>query len=207
MQAVGGVRPGAGAGVGAGGAGFSTAGALCGERAGAGGRHCGVGRQQRPGQTSGGIVPGRRGAQNSYQRGWGRGAKPAVADPQRVPAAVIEVEPNSRSTQENAMFSAPLLRGGVFDGTGAANLRQDAAVTGKQDAYLHKRVILVTSWYHSRRALQCFRHYVPGIQFYSRPSYYAYARADWTREGIRPYIRAEYLKLVGYWVRYGVGPI
>jgi hypothetical protein len=37
-----------------------------------------------------------------------------------------------------------------------------------------KRVIIVTSWYHSRRALACFEHYAPDIKFYSRPSYFGY---------------------------------
>lgn len=68
-----------------------------------------------------------------------------------VPATAIVVEPKSRTTLENAKLSIPLLR-------------QMGA---------HK-VIIVTSWYHSRRGLMCFEHYAPDIQFYSRPSYYGY---------------------------------
>jgi uncharacterized SAM-binding protein YcdF (DUF218 family) len=100
-----------------------------------------------------------------------------------VAAEAIETECESRSTRENALFTAPLLH--------------------KLGA---RRVILVTSWYHSRRALRCFRHYVPEIQFYSRPAYFAYPRSQWPRQGMRGYIRAEYVKLVGYWVCYGVCP-
>ena len=100
-----------------------------------------------------------------------------------VPADVIELETQSRTTRENAEFTAKLLR------------KRKAA-----------RVILVTSWYHSRRALASFQHYAPEIKFYSRPSYVAYAHADWPgrRFGRRVYL--EYPKLFGYWIGYGVCP-
>lgn len=101
-----------------------------------------------------------------------------------VPPSAIQVEPNSTSTRQNAQFTIPLLRA-----AGA------------------KRVILVTSWYHSRRALRCFRHYGPDLVFYSRPAYYAYARQDWERQGITRYLRNEYVKMLGYWVVYGVCPL
>ena len=100
-----------------------------------------------------------------------------------VPSEVISVEPKSRSTKENALFTIPLLH-----------------------QYRAQKVILVTSWYHSRRALKCFRHYAPDIQFYSRPAYFGYPRSEWRRQGVLGHIRAEYVKLPGYWVRYGVSP-
>jgi uncharacterized SAM-binding protein YcdF (DUF218 family) len=100
-----------------------------------------------------------------------------------VPANAIELETQSRTTRENAQFTVKLLR------------------EQKQ-----KRVILVTSWYHSRRAVACFRHYEPEIRFYSRPSYFASARADWSHNRIGPRVRLEYAKLIGYWIRYGVYP-
>jgi len=100
-----------------------------------------------------------------------------------VPANAIELEPQSRTTRENAQFTVKLLR------------------EQKQ-----KRVILVTSWYHSRRAVACFRHYAPEIRFYSRPSYFASARADWSHNRIGPRVRLEYAKLIGYWIRYGICP-
>lgn len=65
--------------------------------------------------------------------------------------SAIILETKSHTTRENAEFSIAMLR------------RMGA-----------KRVILVTSWYHSRRALMCFEHYAPEIQFYSRPSYFGY---------------------------------
>jgi uncharacterized SAM-binding protein YcdF (DUF218 family) len=100
-----------------------------------------------------------------------------------VPADVIGLETRSRTTRENAEFTVKLLR------------QQKAG-----------RVILVTSWFHSRRALASFRHFAPEIKFYSRPSYVAYARASWPdrRFGRRVYL--EYPKLFGYWIGYGVCP-
>jgi uncharacterized SAM-binding protein YcdF (DUF218 family) len=125
--------------------------------------------------------------------------------------AAIILEPKSRTTRQNAEFSIPLLR--------------------QLGAH---RVIIVTSWYHSRRALACFEHYAPEIQFYSRPSYYGYVgeeqgagngaatsrpvlspvevervraarKAEWKR--VRGYADTEYIKLLGYWVCYGVWPV
>jgi len=101
-----------------------------------------------------------------------------------VPAAAILMEGKSRTTIENAEFSVPLLR--------------------KLGA---RRVIIVTSWYHSRRALHCFEHVAPDLIFYSRPSYYGYPRVEWTGTNLTGYVKTEYVKLLGYWVRYGVCPI
>jgi uncharacterized SAM-binding protein YcdF (DUF218 family) len=101
-----------------------------------------------------------------------------------VPAKAIELENKSRTTKENAQFTIKLLREQKL-----------------------KRVIIVTSWYHSRRALACFRHYAPEIRFYSRPSYFASARSDWSHNRIGSRIRLEYVKLLDYWVRYGVCPL
>ncbi len=100
-----------------------------------------------------------------------------------VPLAAIQVECKSENTSENARFTIERLR--------------------KLGA---KRIIIVTSWYHSRRALNCFEHYAPDLTFYSRPSYFAVARKDWQPQGIENYVRREYLKNLGYWVRYGVSP-
>ena len=100
-----------------------------------------------------------------------------------VPAGAIQLEGKSRTTRENAEFTVKLLR-----------------------AEKVRRVIIVTSWYHSRRALKCFEHFAPEIKFYSRPSYFAFAREDWTRLGISKRMRVEFLKLPGYWIRYGVNP-
>jgi len=100
-----------------------------------------------------------------------------------VPASAIEVENKSMTTHENAEFTLERLR-----------------------AESVSRVILVTSWYHSRRALKTFEHEAPDLKFYSRPSYFAFAREEWKRLGISKRMRLEFLKLPGYWIRYGVNP-
>lgn len=100
-----------------------------------------------------------------------------------VPANAIQIEGKSLTTRANAEFSIELLRA----------------------ERIHS-VILVTSWYHSRRALKTFEHFAPDIKFYSCPSYYAFARADWKKLGINRHMRLEFLKLPGYWIRYGISP-
>lgn len=100
-----------------------------------------------------------------------------------IPPAAMELENKSRTTRENAEFTIKLLR------------REKL-----------KRVIIVTSWYHSRRALRTFEHFAPEIKFYSRPAYFAFTRPDWLREKISRRIYLEYVKLPGYWIRYGVCP-
>lgn len=101
-----------------------------------------------------------------------------------VPRAAITLESRSHTTRENAEFSIPLLR--------------------QMGAH---RVIIVTSWFHSRRALMCFEHYAPDLTFYSRPSYLGYSEASWNQKGTGGGFKSEYLKLLGYWVCYGVCPI
>lgn len=100
-----------------------------------------------------------------------------------VPPEAIQVEGKSTTTKENAEFSVKLL------------------CTQKC-----QRVILVTSWYHSRRALMTFQHETPDLRFYSRPSHFADRRADWQAQKLGRRIYLEYAKLPGYWVRYGVWP-
>jgi uncharacterized SAM-binding protein YcdF (DUF218 family) len=99
-----------------------------------------------------------------------------------VPAKAIQIEGKSRTTRENAEYTIRLLHA----------------------QHLHS-AILVTSWYHSRRALKTFEHCAPDIKFYSRPSYFGFSRHDWT--GLfRRHVYWEFAKLPGYWIRYGVNP-
>ena len=100
-----------------------------------------------------------------------------------VPASAIQVENRSINTHENAEFSLVLLHA----------------------EKIHS-AILVTSWYHSRRAERTFEHYAPEIKFYSRPSYYGWNRADWKKTGVGKRLRLEFAKLPGYWIRYGINP-
>jgi uncharacterized SAM-binding protein YcdF (DUF218 family) len=99
-----------------------------------------------------------------------------------VPASAIEIEGNSKTTRENAIYSVNLLR----------------------EQRIHSAII-VTSWYHSRRALRTFEHFGGGIKFYSCPSHYLYERFVWPHEFSRQ-LYLEYIKIPGYWVAYGVCP-
>src|SRR5260221_4856282 len=100
-----------------------------------------------------------------------------------VPVSAIILECKSRTTRENAEFSIALLR----------------------QMHAH-RVIIVTSWYHSRRALACFGHFAPDMKFYSRPSYVGYVEDDWARRYVNGFVKSEYVKSLGYWIRYGICP-
>jgi len=100
-----------------------------------------------------------------------------------VPQVFIEMENKSTNTLQNAQFTV-------------AKLRMHHA----------RSAIIVTSWYHSRRALACFEHFAPEIKFYSRPSMLGYESKDWTNTGVRRFVRSELMKLPGYWIRYGVNP-
>ena len=99
-----------------------------------------------------------------------------------VPAADIQLEGKSKTTRQNALFSYSILR--------AQNVHS---------------VIIVTSWYHSRRALRTFEHFAPGIKFYSRPSYFQFSHSHWDSEFTR-HVYWEYAKVPEYWLRYGVWP-
>ena len=101
-----------------------------------------------------------------------------------VPAAAIETECESHTTRENAQFTIPQLR------------RLGA-----------KRVIIVTSWFHSRRALHCFQHYAPEMQFVSLPTWRDLPSGHWPNRYERAWVLSEYLKLGYYWVRFGICPI
>ena len=101
-----------------------------------------------------------------------------------LPMLEFRAEADSTNTWQNARFTVLILR-----------------------KMKMRKVILVTSWYHSRRALACFRKAAPEIKFISLPTV-----AD--RPSILPLTKKErgrysyeYLKLAGYTVRYGINPL
>ena len=102
--------------------------------------------------------------------------------PSGVPPARVMLECASRNTKENAALSVPLIR---------------------QQRW--RKVILVTSWYHSRRALAVFRSEAPEVEWISAPSYSG--GIDMTRKPAFTEIGTvmlEYVKLGWYTLRYGV---
>ena len=64
----------------------------------------------------------------------------------KIPSTALIMEPDATNTYTNATRSAPLLR--------------EAGA---------RTVILVTSWWHSRRTLKTFRHVLPDVRFISVP--------------------------------------
>jgi len=98
-----------------------------------------------------------------------------------VPRDAILLECASGSTYENAAFSGPLLAG------------------------LHARdAMLVTSWFHLRRALACMSHAAPWVRWIAAP-----APPPPSQFGMLEYavpIMKEYVKLNWYALHYGIVP-
>ncbi|NJK79925.1 MAG: YdcF family protein [Chloroflexaceae bacterium] len=70
-------------------------------------------------------------------------------------------------------------------------------------------ILLVTDWYHSRRALCVVQRHLADqdIAIYYEPPPARYGPGNWWREpDTRQVVLAEYLKLPYYWLRYGVAP-
>jgi uncharacterized SAM-binding protein YcdF (DUF218 family) len=100
-----------------------------------------------------------------------------------VPQDAIFVENQSRNTRENAEYSVRWLK--------------------QHDA---RRAIIVTSWFHSRRAVACFLHFGPEIEFSSLPTYHGpLVRRFGSRHELWGILR-EYPALLWYWARYGISP-
>lgn len=102
---------------------------------------------------------------------------------QGMPRHNLVWEPASQSTSENARFTIAWMR-----------------------QHHLKSAIIVTTWYHARRALACFKHYGPELQFYIRPAYAGYGPDDPGRGEANTYARNEFLKIPYYWLVYGVPP-
>ncbi len=66
----------------------------------------------------------------------------------KVQEGTILVDCKSRNTAENAMYSVRLLRSRGIN-----------------------KAIIVTSWWHTARAVHCFKHYAPEIQFLAAPAF------------------------------------
>lgn len=96
-----------------------------------------------------------------------------------VEAGVITTECRSRTTWENAALSVPIL-----------------------ERRRVRRAILVTNWFHSLRAKQCFEANGPSIRWISMPvernvSWWSFAKGP---DGVATL--KEYSKVAWYWVRY-----
>lgn len=100
-----------------------------------------------------------------------------------VPLQAIRMEPNSRSTLMNARLLQPML---MRDGIRTA--------------------VIVTSPFHTRRALAVFQHEIPSVRFGVVPA----KRAYWeTPQGINGYnqsVLMEFVKTAYYWINHGIAP-
>jgi uncharacterized SAM-binding protein YcdF (DUF218 family) len=100
-----------------------------------------------------------------------------------VPDNSIFLEKQARNTKENAEFSARWLR-----------------------EHNAKTAILITSWFHARRALASFHHFGSDMEFSSYPAYHGVSmegKPSW-REA--PSVLREYPAMAWYLVRYGIFP-
>jgi uncharacterized SAM-binding protein YcdF (DUF218 family) len=98
-----------------------------------------------------------------------------------VPPNAIIIECASRNTWENAQFSAPIL-----------------AEIGV------RRAILVTSWFHTRRALPCFRSAAPRVRWISAPVERDKSVWELVQHAHGVQIAQEYLKIGWYMMHYDV---
>lgn len=100
-----------------------------------------------------------------------------------VPASAITVEPFARSTLMNAKLLRPMLeRAGI------------------------RSALIITSPFHTRRALAVFQHEMPLVRFGIIDATRDYWR---TKEGIRGFnesVIVEFGKTAYYWVIYGIAP-
>ena len=100
-----------------------------------------------------------------------------------VPESAIWVDTEARSTADNARFSIRIMR-----------------------THDCKSALLVTSWYHTRRARNCFRHFAHDLAFYVQPTYQSPSVAkSWGKPGL--VILKEYPKMIWYWLRHGISPV
>lgn len=100
-----------------------------------------------------------------------------------VPEDRILLETASKTTLENAEFSAPVLR--------KAQIR---------------RAVLVTSSFHARRALTTFQQRIPEVDFTVATSRIGWWDTPRGRLQEDEWARIEMVKIPGYWVLHGIKP-
>jgi uncharacterized SAM-binding protein YcdF (DUF218 family) len=100
-----------------------------------------------------------------------------------VPASAIIVEPKATTTYANATLLKPLL--------------EESNVTS---------ALIVTSPFHTRRALATFRKVMPGIRFGVTDASIGWWGRPEGRGDLNRFVWLEFLKTAEYWVLYGVKP-
>ena len=100
-----------------------------------------------------------------------------------VPASAIIMEPKATTTYANATLLKPLLEGAKVNSA-----------------------LIVTSPFHTRRALATFRKVMPGIHFGVTDASIGWWRKPEGRGDLNRFVWLEFLKTAEYWVLYGVKP-
>lgn len=101
-----------------------------------------------------------------------------------VPEVAVLYESASASTFENAVNSVAMLE--------QRNV---------------KTVLLVTSWFHSRRAMSTFKFNAGKIDIVSVPTESAHVKDMLENKWLRRSVLLEYVKIFGYWLKYGISPV
>lgn len=101
-----------------------------------------------------------------------------------VPASKIVTETKATTTYENALLLKPLLE--------AAKVRS---------------ALIVTSPFHTRRALATFRKVMPDISFGVTDASIGWWGRPEGRGDVNRFAAIEFLKIAEYWLLYGVSPI
>lgn len=100
-----------------------------------------------------------------------------------VPSSAITMETHASTTYLNALLLRPLLE--------AAGVRS---------------ALIVTSPFHTRRALATFRKVMPGISFGVTEASIGWWSTPMGRGDITRFAAVEFLKTLEYWLLYGVSP-
>jgi uncharacterized SAM-binding protein YcdF (DUF218 family) len=100
-----------------------------------------------------------------------------------VPDTAIHIEPGSFSTFTNALFLRPILQ--------AAHVRT---------------ALIVTSPFHTRRALATFRRVMPGIRFGVTDASIGWWSRPEGQGDVNRFAALEFVKTAEYWLCYGIMP-
>jgi len=100
-----------------------------------------------------------------------------------VPDTAIHIEPGAFSTFTNALFLKPILRG--------AHVRT---------------ALLVTSPFHTRRALATFRMVIPEVRFGVADASIGWWSRPEGQGDVNRFAMVEFLKTAEYWMFYGIAP-
>ena len=103
---------------------------------------------------------------------------------QGVPPSAITVESRARTTHANALLLKPMIE--------AANVHS---------------ALIVTSPFHTRRALATFRRVMPGINFGVTDASIGWWAVPEGRVDVNRFAAVEFLKTAEYWLLYGVSPL